>query len=335
MTLNQFIYLVSRPLGSLKLARFLSRNHPKILMYHRITDKPDGEGVSADQFRNHLKIIQKDFRPMTLRDLLTADEHGNVPKNAIVITFDDGYSDFADVAFPILKSEGVPATLFITAGFVNGDIWLWPDKIKYLVSVCSQEDLTRIGSLTQNTVVGVDKKKNWNSICDYCITLDNKKIENFINDMAVATGVQFPKEPPDIYKAVSWSKLREFVEFGLDIGNHSLTHPILTKLDEYELIEEINKSRELIKNNLSIDPSVFCYPNGKVSDFDDSVKSKLELLGYKYGVVAFPGENPLENRFEIRRYSADSSHSLFLKTVYGLKYISMVIKNKSPNLVNK
>lgn len=323
MTLNQFIYRMSRPLGGLKLAKFLSRNHPKILMYHRITDDPKGEGLTADQFRQQVRIIKRDFVPMTLRDLLKAHENGKVPENAVVVTFDDGYADFAEVAFPILRDEGVPVTLFITAGFVNGDLWLWPDKLKYIISRCDSKEPVLLEGLKQSYDVYKDKDRLWNDVSDYCLTLKNSTKERYIEKVSIDLGVPIPIVPPPNFRPLSWKTLEYLIDQGVDVGSHSFSHPILKKLDHNELVEEVVRSNRLIEKNLNFIPKVFCYPNGREIDYDENVQKVLEANGYDYAVTAFPSRMPLKKKLEICRYPVNSSIDIFLKTVFGLTYLGM------------
>jgi peptidoglycan/xylan/chitin deacetylase (PgdA/CDA1 family) len=322
MTLNQFIFRMSRPLGGLKLAKLLSRNHPKILMYHRITGDPKGEGVTAEQFMQHVKIIKRDFVPMTLRALLKAHEKGKVPGNAVVVTFDDGYADFAEVAFPILEAEGIPATLFVTTGFVNGDIWLWPDQIRYAINHTSFDKLALAG-IDQELFIKDYPIKSWNTIADYCLTIKNQQKLVLIDTLFDKLEVTKPSAPPSQFRPISWTQLAEMVKRGLDVGSHSISHPILTKLDEIQLCEELKLSRQTLQRETGQPVEVFCYPNGGQSDFDEQVKEKIKQCGYRYAVAAFPSRTPLSDPWCIKRYPVGPSVQMFEKSLYGFSYLAM------------
>lgn len=322
MTLNQFIYRMSRPLGGLKLAKYLSRNHPKILMYHRITDDPKGEGLTADQFRQQVRIIKRDFVPMTLRDLLKAHENGKVPENAVVVTFDDGYADFAEVAFPILEAEGIPATLFVTTGFVNGDIWLWPDQIRYAINHSSIDKLTLAG-IDQELSIQGDPITSWNTIADYCLTITNQQKLTLIDALFDQLEVTKPSAPPSSFRPISWAQLADMVKRGLDVGSHSISHPILTKLDEIQLYDELKLSRQTLQRETGHPVEVFCYPNGGQSDFDERVQEKIKQCGYQYAVAAFPSRAPVSDRWCIKRYPVGPSLHMFEKSIFGFSYLAM------------
>lgn len=323
MTLNQFIYRVSRPLGALKLAKFLSRKHPKILMYHRITDSSDGQGITVEQFRKHVEIIKSYFSPMTLRDLLRAYEKGSVPENTVVITFDDGYSDFAELAFPILEKEQVPATLFVTTGFVNGDIWLWPDQIRYAISKTKINNI-KLPAIEKSLDVATDPQGCWNVIANYCISIPNEKKLSFIDQVFRQLQVEKPNIVPDEFRPLSWLQIRDMTKRGLDIGSHSISHPILTKLSDQELFKELSQSKHKLMEEVNQEIDVFCYPNGSPDDFDKRVQDFIRRSGYNYAVSAFPDKKPISNSFCINRYPVGRSLEIFEKNIFGLSFLEMM-----------
>lgn len=323
MIFNKLLYSFSRPLGGLKVAKFLSRKHPKILMYHRISEDSKNVGLTEKKFRKQIKIIKKYFAPMTLQDLLSDYEKGCVPHNAVVVTFDDGYSDFEKVAFPILKKEGVPATLFITTGFVNGDLWLWPDKVDFLLSGFDSSYFSSLVDLFPSLNVSDSRKAVWGKICDNILELKKTEQELLLNNVSNILKVEIPNSPPDKYRAVNWNSLRNMVGNGLNVENHSYSHPILSRIDRKKIKYEVSKSKNLIFKNLGVRSSIFCYPNGMSQDYSQDVKEILETEGYKYSVTAFPKVRPLCNPMEIGRYPVSNSHSSFIKMLYGMSYLGM------------
>lgn len=324
MTLNQLIYRVTRPLGGLKVARFLSRNHPKILMYHRITKDPKGEGLPVEQFKRQMEIIRKHFNPLTLKELMKAHEEGRVPKHAVCVTFDDGYADFSDLALPLLKENGVPATLFVTTGFVNGDLWLWPDQIKYIIEKRSKEKInTSIFFGDSDVETDISNHELWKLIANKCIEVSNSDKISLINALAKDLDVSLPKEPPKEYRPLTWEYLRNMDHDGISIGSHSYSHPIMTKLSGEDLRYELEASRDMIISNLGKKPVAFCYPNGQKPDVDDRVKRAVKSAGYEYAVAAYPSRYAIDDKWEVKRYSANRLPDFFEKTVYGYTYLGM------------
>ncbi|WP_417536863.1 polysaccharide deacetylase family protein [Methylophaga sp.] len=326
MTLNNFIYKFSKPLGGLKVARFLARNHPRILMYHRIS--PDGAPgtISVDQFRSHIKLIKKEFNPIPLSELVELHEQGAAPKNAVVVTFDDGYRDFADYAFPIMKAEGVTATLFLTTGFVNGDLWLWPDQLKYLVDRRTHTGNFQLQSLDTHLDLNLSPYEIWSELADYCMKMSNDRKIDFIKKLYSKNNVEIPVTPPEKYRPVTWQQVKRMVDDGLEIGCHTYSHPILTKTKEEELKAELLDSKKMIEKKISKKVNFFCYPNGQESDTSAEIEDLLSKYGYEYGVVAFPGVNPLRDIWKIKRYAAPDQYMDFEKVLFGLRYLFNNVK---------
>jgi|TARA_R110000851_G_scaffold261811_1_gene414377 peptidoglycan/xylan/chitin deacetylase (PgdA/CDA1 family) len=283
-------------------------------------------GLSEDIFREQMRRIKKSFNVLTLEELLFENYSGRFPENAVVVTFDDGYYDFSKYAFPIMKEEGIRPTLFITTGFVNGDLWLWPDKIRYaLDNTCVDE--FGIDQISTVLNLKLDAERAWHLISDYCLTIKNHEKEVFIRSLYRKLEVKMPTTPPRDYRPVSWNEVREMMKDGLDVGSHSHSHPILTKLNEGELSDELKKSKELILKELKVTTRIFCYPNGQRTDFNDKVKEYVSDAGYQYAVSAFPAMNPLACPFELNRYSIDNNMDNFEKVLYGLSFLALKAEN--------
>ena len=322
MTVNDLIYRVVRPFGGLQLAKFLSRRHPRILMYHRIASKAKGGLINTVQFRHQMQMIKRELNPVSLDELIAAHDRHNVPENAVVVTFDDGYSDFYDNAFPILKEEGIPCTLFVTTGFINGEVWLWPDRLRYCVDNSSTESI-RIPGQDQWTSLKGNRKLVWNALADHALTLSNLEKLDFIKYVEAELNVSVPDLPPDEYEALDWNKIREISQAGFEIGSHSVSHPVMTSLNDESLHHELARSKLDIENQIGSPVSSFCYPNGQPFDFDDRVKAAVHAAGYKSALAAFPGRDTLGDRLAINRYPGSMSEGMFEKTIFGLSYLGL------------
>lgn len=324
MRLNRALYSSFQRAGGFSFAKYLSRNHPKVLMFHRISVNGENGSVPVDIFRKQVRAIKDGFNAVTVNELVKLSDK-NLIKNSIAITFDDGYSDFMEYAFPILQEEGVSATLFITTGFVNGDLWLWPDQIRYALSRRDGKTVS-VDGLPEVFTINDSLDYCWNNVADYCLTLDSVGRNRLIKDLYGSLDLDMPKLAPKEYMAVSWSDLKQMHSLGLELGSHSYSHPILSNLTVKEIKFELEESKRMIAKNLSIDVDGFCYPNGMPNDFNRAAKDALYELGYKCAVTAFPSKKPLADLYQIGRYNGGSSLDEFYKTIYGLKYLSMFLR---------
>ncbi|WP_375177139.1 polysaccharide deacetylase family protein [Marinobacter mobilis] len=291
-------------------------------MYHRVSVDGHGGAISVANFRKQMEEVKNKFTPVSLGTLLNNFENNKSVQNSVVITFDDGYEDFYKYAYPILRELNIPATIFITTGFVNGDLWLWPDQIRYaLESISNEIDFIKFGDVEVDLRDGIDQA--WEKIADYCLSIPEKTKLNLIARLYNEQGLELTKVAPSKFRPLSWSNISNIINSGMEIGNHSHSHPIMARLDDESLIKEIIHSKNLIENNLKKTVVHFCYPNGQLVDFDERVKYFLKKNFYQSALVAYPGVNPLKNRWEINRYPVGNDWDEFLKTIYGFKYMSL------------
>jgi peptidoglycan/xylan/chitin deacetylase (PgdA/CDA1 family) len=116
----------------LKLLKMLTGDMPRVFVWHRFAAPMENKygHVSADVFGWQLDQIRQDFQVLSLGEMLDYyNQHGKWPKRCVVLTIDDGYRDFCQWAYPELRKRGMKATFFVTVNFVEGKIWLWPDRL--------------------------------------------------------------------------------------------------------------------------------------------------------------------------------------------------------------
>ncbi|QRY46314.1 polysaccharide deacetylase family protein [Mycolicibacterium boenickei] len=95
-----------------------------ILMYHAVDDEPSPAtrrlSVTPRALDEQISfLVQQGITGMTFSELADAFEAGQtLPERAVVLTFDDGYADFARLAWPILRRHDFPATVFVTTGWM-------------------------------------------------------------------------------------------------------------------------------------------------------------------------------------------------------------------------
>lgn len=114
--------------------RFASRG--LILMYHRVAEKdidPWSLCVTSQHFSEHLEVLQKHARPISLRQLAEAYQEGNIPNRTVVVTFDDGYANNLHNAKPLLERFNIPATVFVTTAYIDKNREFWWDELDYVM----------------------------------------------------------------------------------------------------------------------------------------------------------------------------------------------------------
>jgi peptidoglycan/xylan/chitin deacetylase (PgdA/CDA1 family) len=254
--------------------------------------------------------------------MIQASTQNSLPNNAVALTFDDGYRDFYENAYPLLEELELPATLFLTTGFVNGDLWLWPDQIKYILDQ-TKSNWLRVDEIEAPLASELDRHNAWNSLGDICLKITNTEKLLLIDHIAEALGVRVPPEAPPSYEGLSWPLVREMFKSPLlSLGSHSVSHPIMTKLSTDELNYELSASKEKIELEIGEPVSAFCYPNGQKADINELTGKAIQNAGYDYALAAYPGADPLKDRWAIGRYSGALKISDFEKSIYGLTFLA-------------
>lgn len=253
--------------------RFESKLQPRILMYHRISDNPFQSSVTSKEFETQLVALKRNFKIVPLQSALSSPKRSGRPQ--LVLTFDDGYQDFYTVVWPLLKKHNLAATLFITTGFISGEQWLWPDKIRYIL------ESSKLQNFDQNQLI-----ENWHSLADELLALHPRKRDLLIDDLAKSHQVELPSLPTDEYAALTWDQLKQMQDAGLDIQCHTHRHPILAQLSEEELEDDLSKSLIQIKTQLGKEAWALAYPNGRLCDISETAVTVARSLGIRSGLLA-------------------------------------------------
>ncbi len=313
------------PWGGYQLARQICRNQPRILMYHRFSHPPVKGWASPEFFEQQVRHIKDNYNPFSLVGLMQYKrEHGRMPSHAVVITVDDGYRDFYQYAYPILKKYQVPATLFVTTGFIERKLWLWPDKITWLLNQIDDiPEAIGVGDLviTVGPINDETRPVYWRQWIDHSLSLHDKEKHHFIDRLAERLGVTFPHSIPPQFEPVNWDELAEMQDNGIEIGGHTVTHPSLGRVTDSQAREEIFGCRDVLNEKLGRRQRTFCYPNGQPSDFQAFLPGLVKEAGFLGAVTAFPDASGTKDAYLMRRHVSGDNMFQFFKAVSGVEAV--------------
>ena len=306
------------PYGLYGLARHWTRDHPRVLMYHRFSREPRQGFTSSGAFESQVRHIANHYHPTTLGTLV---QHLRTltrpPPNSIVITVDDGYDDFHDIAFPILRKYGVPATFFVTTGFVDQELWLWPDQVGWLLS--TGEPSVDVIELHQHRI---PRDQNaWERVINLLLCQADTDKHLAIQSMAQQLGVRLPSHAPGGFRSCTWEQLRDMQAAGIEIGGHTHTHPSLTRVSEDALRLELTHCLARLTEELGPAPRPFCYPNGGVDDYSTDVRAAVESAGFTGAVLAYADHLAHDDVYALKRHSSGDCMFQFMKASSGLEWL--------------
>lgn len=321
------------PLGGYRICRWLTRSTPKVLMYHRFSEQPAAGCVHRAEFERQVGYLARHFSVLRMDQVFEVLASGqNLPADAVVITVDDGYLDFYEIAFPVLRAVGLPATLFLTTRFVDGDFWLWPDQVRYILQHSEVLESMAIPGYASMAGIPLDAGSRdmfWMRIVEYLLSVDETVKQDWLREFTARQGVEFPVSPVGEYSAVNWEQVREMSASNIEMGAHTRSHPSLGKLARARLAEEVQGSADDVERQTGRRPVSFCYPNGQPGDYNNIVKDFVRHAGYKGAVTAFYDRNVVADLFEVRRFTASEKRFQFEKSVNGVELLAARWLNSS------
>jgi peptidoglycan/xylan/chitin deacetylase (PgdA/CDA1 family) len=290
--------------GGIHLSRHVHRKGARILMYHRFFPQYVNR---AEQQMAHLRRYYRVTSLTALGKLLK--EGSPLPEKTVVVTVDDGYKDFYETAYPIFRKFGIPAILFLTTGYLDRKCWLWVDRVMYIlqntrkpvinIPISDSEPLRLKGGPEHGPAsAGVLKLA--------LKRLNFRTRDRMLLELEELAGVCLPEQIPPEYEPCTWDQIREMARNGIEFGAHTLTHPILSTIDDAaKLRAEMVESQRRIEEELQTPVRHFAYPNGRWSDFGmDSVKIARE--NFDTAVSAISGWNYREtDRHQLFRLGAN------------------------------
>jgi peptidoglycan/xylan/chitin deacetylase (PgdA/CDA1 family) len=317
-------------LGGFAPFRWANRNSVLILTYHRFSQQHHQFKTSSKEFAAHLEYLKKHNQVLSLNEIEKSLEKGEkLPPNSVAITIDDGYADAYEIAFPILKKFGFPATLFAITDFVEGKIWLWTDKMRYIL-LRTKNEILRVefesyDTIEKNLTDEIQRLELADRVNSVLKKLPNAEKEAKILEIVESLNVEIPEVPTAEFAALNWEMAQKIDAENVKIESHTVTHPILTNIDEKQLDFELQISKERLENKLNKTVETFCYPNGA---FNEKVWQAVERNGYKSAVTTRYGfVKNVENRFLLNRIDAQNDIVDFAQSVSGFEAIKEKIRN--------
>jgi peptidoglycan/xylan/chitin deacetylase (PgdA/CDA1 family) len=270
------------------LMTFLSpggrKSRLSILIYHRVLPERDTlfpDEVDARAFEQQLKLLKNYFSFLPLSEAVRGFRQGSLPPRAACVTFDDGYADNADVALPILLRHKIPATFFIASGFLDGGR-MWNDTVIELVRAAPGPELKLMemgfGSFDissterrRQTIAALIAKLKY-------LPLEARQAQ--IDEMCRRHALPLPDD-----LMMNSAQVRSLHNAGMEIGGHTVNHPILARLEDHVARAEIANGKEELEGIIRAPVRCFAYPNGKpAQDYLSQHVDIVKGLGFEGAV---------------------------------------------------
>ncbi len=291
------------------LHRSIARNTLSIVTYHAVIASPlplfDWCFLDVSSFRKQIMYLRTHFNVVPFSKAIELVENGKIDKPTAVITFDDGFQNNYDIAFPILREAEIPATIFLSTKFVDTDDTIWFCRL--------------------NRAFGKTRKPylDWNGCAFYIGDPKNKadasaRIQSRLKEMPhprllkevrkiiseLGDHPDYPIKADSPYRMLGTDPIMEMVQSGLvEFGAHTHRHTILSNLSledkQKELVLSIRRVKELTRKPCEL----FAYPNGRAEDYDSETITLLASFGIRAAATTIPGPNSTSTPLmQLRRY---------------------------------
>jgi peptidoglycan/xylan/chitin deacetylase (PgdA/CDA1 family)/CelD/BcsL family acetyltransferase involved in cellulose biosynthesis len=275
----------------------------RILYYHRVNHEQDPffPAISTEQFEQQVRFLTRNYRVVSLTSVMD-HLNGDSPEPVVAITFDDGYQDNYEQAFPILQRYGVPATIFLTTGSMDTREPLWFEQLA--------EGLKHTGKEFMDLEIDIPRRFWMRTPAErlkanggiYAILRHlphSERVQWLINILGLL-GV--PTGAERMGKMLTWDQVRLMRTRGIDFGGHTVSHPFLSTMPREQVAWEVSECKRRIEQETQVAADFFAYPSGREEDFGKWNEEVIRHAGYKAALTTIWGMNyPSTDRMELRR----------------------------------
>jgi peptidoglycan/xylan/chitin deacetylase (PgdA/CDA1 family) len=340
--LKAFVNRVLAAPGIADAAHLAIANRGVIFMLHRFST-PDLGSIGHDpEFVKRVLayLRRRKYILLSLEEVFRRLAGDEPLTRTVSFTIDDGYLDHALIGAPIFAEFDCPVTTFVTTGFLDGTLWFWWDRVEYVFRKTQVPAVTlTLNDLDVHYNLDSDDAKqraqtDFVARCNDINVSEREKIAA-IDRLAHVAEIDIPAVPPREYAPMSWDQLRRCESMGMTFGPHTVTHPILSHTSDEQSHAEICDSWERLRTMANAAVPIFCYPNGRLSDFGEREMRTLESIGLKGAVSGRSGyadaksfhASPLA-RFRVPRlgFTESDEMDMVVQAVTGVERLKQLIR---------
>jgi peptidoglycan/xylan/chitin deacetylase (PgdA/CDA1 family) len=243
----------------------------KIFLFHRVSPDKDPlwQPMLPDRFEYIIKLIKRHYIIISIEDYFRNKVEIVNGKKYAAVTFDDGYKDFIQYALPVIAKYQIKASMYVVTDCAETGVPPWTYELDYLFNHTKKKlHLEKEYNLYNCRELKDNLKKSSNEARISCLTF----VKEQLNDVAVPDNLM-----------MNWSDVIEANNWGIEIGSHTASHPILSSMLNYQELEhQMAASFQILKSKLGHAPFTLSYPNGS---YNTLVKEYAKKTGYEIALA--------------------------------------------------
>lgn len=294
--------------------RRLFKKEVIILAYHRILDTHDNSiylfdeeliSANSETFLWQIKFLKKHYDVISFSEL-SERLAGNktLTGRELIITFDDGFSDNYSNAYRLLNSVDIPAAFYISTGYIGGDKTFWFNEVVHAIKVAKKLSFNMTDETYNFEATKENKQKAIKLVLNKLKEIPNSERLNAIESLYRDLNFKADNIPASELP-MTWENINEMASNNMEIGSHAISHPILSRLTDEEMQQEIIDSKKTIESMTKKSCRTIAYPVGERNAFTEKVQEVSEAAGYEYGLSYISGNNKSKN---LKKYSLARLH---------------------------
>jgi peptidoglycan/xylan/chitin deacetylase (PgdA/CDA1 family) len=304
--------MVVRPQTFAKHLRYLKRRYRVVSMEQLIESRERNEPTLRLEPGPWPGALAQDSAPRAWWKVPRDCPWGSTGRPLCAITFDDGWRDNYEEALPLLRRYGLPATLFISTGFMGNGQTPWFYRLGHVLHALAGSSDDRCAALRSNAQLDLpaalvawlagsklQRQRDIETVIEAMKTLPGAELESAVERLRLFLASAGQNVNGNDAAMLDWEQVREMAQSSFEIGSHGVTHLILTQIPEHAMQAEVFESKLRIEEQLRQSVGGFSYPNG---DYSVEVESLVRTAGYRYACTTKPGAvEPCDSPYQLKR----------------------------------
>ena len=283
--------------GLLRCAAPFRKKGIVVLTYHRLRADGSPQELCLDEnvfgpdqhtFEKQIKWLKRHTTLLSEDDLLEVIDKPSYKEHYAVLTFDDGYRDNYELAYPVLRAHFAPAIFFVCPGLLDRRHLGWWDIIAYMVKRSEKMSICLLGEVLP---LGDRKTETMQKLTSWMKSRKSTQTEDLLESLSASCEVPFPSTEFQDAQLMTWEQLREVSRQGIAIGSHTHTHRVLATLTPEGQRWELSQSKNVLEERLGQLVRTVAYPAGSYRNFTPISMRTARECGYEGGFSFHTGGN--------------------------------------------